>query len=241
VRTQSAVTLLAWWLGAIVPGSPAFAEPANTAAGRALRFFDSLPRQNARETLRALRPPPASPPLRARALAALPRDGILVPNDSERSKLTGLEAVLVYHERLQVFDVRVVDLPIAAVALYYRSVLLISRPALRLLSAAELQAIVAHEIGHEYFWSEFEITRAGQSHLRRQELELKCDGVAVLTLTALGLNPARLVESIRKVDRFNAFLGPAADADAYPSARDRIGFVKVLLKSIAHRGASTHR
>jgi Zn-dependent protease with chaperone function len=36
--------------------------------------------------------------------------------------------------------------------LYGRAVLLISLPALRLLRAEQLEALVAHEIAHEYWW-----------------------------------------------------------------------------------------
>jgi hypothetical protein len=44
----------------------------------------------------------------------------------------------------------------AGLAIYARSVVLITDTALRVLTATQLQAPVAHEIGHEYVWDEFE-------------------------------------------------------------------------------------
>jgi hypothetical protein len=80
---------------------------------------------------------------------------------------------------------------------------------------------VAHEIGHEYFWTDFEPTRSRRNRLGRQELELKCDGIAVLTLVALGLDSSLLIEAVRKLTRFHEMIGAATDADEYPQMSDR--------------------
>ena len=106
--------------------------------------------------------------------------------------------------------------------------ILISRPALRLVSAPELQALVAHEIGHEYFWSEFERSSAQSDKQARQELELKCDGIAVVTLVALELDPAQLTAGLRRMWRFNQARGATANADFYPPMRDRERFVAAV-------------
>jgi len=111
----------------------------------------------------------------------------------------------------------------AAVALHQRAVLLISRPALRLLSGVELRALVAHEIGHDYFWREFEETLAHGDRRGRQELELKCDGIALLTLLALGSDPALLIEGLGKLTRFNEMLGATANAATILSCRNASG------------------
>jgi hypothetical protein len=86
-----------------------------------------------------------------------------------------LERVLIYHERVEVLDVKLIDVPQAAVALHQRAVLLISRPALRVVATSELQALVAHEISHDYFWREFEDMFARGDRNGLQELELRCD------------------------------------------------------------------
>jgi hypothetical protein len=119
----------------------------------------------------------------------------------------------------------VIDVPQAAVALHQRAVLIISRPALRLLSGAELQAMVAHEVGHDFFWAEFERTLAQGDRRGRQELELKCDGIAILTLLVLRLDPVRLVDGLRKQGRYNDMLGANANAADYPPFQERQRFI----------------
>jgi hypothetical protein len=202
---------------------------------KALRFFEAHPAADADVVLRELRPPPAGVNERLRAVSVLPEKGELHPDCDERAKLSMVEAVLVYHERADVFETKLIDLPLAVVALHERTVLLISRPALRLVSGAELQALAAHEIGHDYFWTDFD--PAGRDGRGRQELELKCDGIALLTLVALGLDPGLLVEAVRKLTRFNEMLGTAADDDQYPHLYDRERFVNVLRDRILPRNA----
>jgi hypothetical protein len=65
---------------------------------------------------------------------------------------------------------------------------------------------VAHEMGHDYFWNEFQ--RARERHDTRvlKEVELKCDGVATLTLVDRGLDPRSLTSAMRKLARFNESL-----------------------------------
>ena len=47
------------------------------------------------------------------------------------------------------YDMKVVDIRYARVGVYERVDVLISKPALMLLEAEDLQALVAHEIAHE--------------------------------------------------------------------------------------------
>jgi Zn-dependent protease with chaperone function len=127
-----------------------------------------------------------------------------------------------------VFETKLIDVPQAVVALYQRAVILISRPALRLVSGAELQALVAHEIGHEYFWADFERTLERGDKLGRQELELKCDGIAVLTIIGGGGQPDQLIAGLRKMLRFNEAIGAVANAEEYPRLQDRERFVSAI-------------
>ena len=138
------------WLDDDVRLSPVPAtQPAERPSTVALRFFEALPPGNVEAALRAVRPPPIAADERTRLLAMLPEAGELVPDAAEQPKLAALEPVLAFHERHGVLAVKVIDLPQAGLVIYQRSVLLVARPALRLLSTAELQAAVAHEIGHE--------------------------------------------------------------------------------------------
>ena len=128
--------------------------------------------------------------------------GELQPTPDEAAKLGSIQRVLIYHKRQDVFEAKVIDLPQAGIVLHARSILLISRPALRELSATELQAAVAHEVGHESLLGRLRTSPGGRRH-SRQELELRCDAIAVLTLLDLGLDPGELVSAVRTVTRFN--------------------------------------
>ena len=199
----------------------------------ALRFFESLPPGDVEAALRAMRPPQIDATERQRLLAALPRKGELSPDAGEKHKLSALKRVLTYHDRHGVLDVKVIDLPQARVVFYYRAALLVTRPTLHLLSAAELQAAVAHEIGHEYFWPEYEDTSVAGSPARRQALELKCDGIAALTLLGLRLDVSSLTSAMRKTIEFNE--GVTTDTTGYPTVSERESFVRALLKMTANR------
>ena len=144
-----------------------------------------------------------------------------------------MQRVLIYHKRQDVFEAKVIDLPEAGIVLHARSILLISRPALRLLSAAELQAVVAHEVGHEYLWTEFEHLREGRDAQARQELELRCDAIAVLTLLELRLDPAQLISAVRKLTLFNELLGATVKPGIYPTTAERAQFMRRIVD--AHR------
>ena len=224
---RRAATLL-WWVIVSCGSAAPLAQPSDSAATKALRFFRALPTRNPDAVLRLLRPPPAGADERATALAVLPERGELRPDRHERAKLATFVDVLAYHDRAHVFETKLIDVPQAVVALHHRTVLLISRPALQLLSGAELQALVAHEIGHDYFWPEFERTLARGDRSGRQELELKCDGIAVLTLVALKLDLARLADGLRKQARFNEALGANANAADYPRLEERHQFIMAL-------------
>ena len=228
MRAQTAVALFTCWLATTDVSTAAHTELPDSPASRALRFFQNVRSADPQSWLQALRPTPIRPEERARALATLPESGELTPAHDEHAKLAMLAAVLVYHKRAQVFETKLIDVPQAVVALYARTVILISRPALRLVSAAELQALVAHEIGHEYFWGEFERTLERRDKRGRQELELKCDGIAVLTLIALGGDPASLRAGLRKQLRFNDAIGAIANADDYPVLQDRERFINAV-------------
>jgi hypothetical protein len=168
----------------------------------------------------------------------LPAEGELVPNATESIRLTGLRPLLVYHGRLDVVLVRVIDVPQAAIALYARSVLLLSRVALKLLTPSELQAVVAHELGHEYFWDDYQRARAAGDVFALQEVELKCDGVAALSLAAVGLNTAALDSGVRRMTQFNRAIGATANAAAYPDVEQRSRFQRAILALAVVRGAA---
>ena len=121
--------------------------------GASLRFFDQVASSDIDSTLRGLRKTPLSSAERDLTRAMLHREKALVPTAAEAKKLETLNAVLVYHERDHMFEIEVMDVPQAFIGLRARVILVISRPALKVLTASELQALIAHELGHEFLWA----------------------------------------------------------------------------------------
>ena len=232
-------TLVILRLVLLLQTSAASELPPDSPAAHALRFFAALPLTTVEGALESLRPEPIRREDKQRALASLPVEGELRPTAGEATKLESLRRVLIYHKREDVLEVKVIDLPQAAAVLYARSIVLISRPALRVLSAVELQAVVAHEIGHEYFWDEELRLRNKKDSSARREIELRCDAIAILTLLQLDLDPALVVSAAAKVTGFNERRGMRIDAEQYPTVAEREQFTRALVDLLRSRGPVT--
>ncbi len=122
-----------------------------------------------------------------------------------------------------------ITVPQAWTGLYERAVLLISLPALTLVTADELQALVAHEIGHEYVWQQYADAKSRKDAKRLRELELVCDAIAVRTLVHEGVSPWLLQTANEKVWWYNRErLGVALDQDNYPSLKQRRELIRQM-------------
>lgn len=189
--------------------------------------------------LESARPSPLSAALRARILSTLPEEGEVTNLDARsRQKLLDLEPLLNPADRTSGFVIKVIDVPQAVIALHARFVVLLSRPALVLLSSDELRALLAHEIGHEYVWSEYQ--RASRAHdaARLQDLELVCDVIAVVTLRPLGHDASPLLSGIERLIGFNRERFGAADNESsYPTVTRR----KAVARAIEQRLGSAVR
>jgi hypothetical protein len=135
-----------------------------------------------------------------------------------------------------VYDVRVVNVPVARIGLYERTVLLISGTALALLPAEDLRAQVAHEIGHEHFATEHDrATRAGDQR-RLRELELMCDAVGMVMLHDLGMDPSRLMTSVEKLTLYTRRMFQTAMVESgYPTLDERRKFAAAVRRWIVKR------
>ena len=121
--------------------------------------------------------------------------------------------------------------------------LVISETALTLVEADELQALVAHEIGHEYLGTDHERASRLGDHSRLKELELLCDAFAIVTIHGLGKDPSRLIAGIEKIMRHNQQLfGTAVNESGYPTLSERREFAPAV-RTWAARGrpANAHR
>ena len=68
----------------------------------------------------------------------------------------------------------------------------------------------------------------GKDHARRQELELRADGLAVLTLCGMGLDPERLVSAVRKTMSYNDGRIPGANVEDDVPLPERIAFIRAV-------------
>jgi hypothetical protein len=182
--------------------------------------------------LKLNRPPVLSEQAKAQIIRSLPRDGEVTKlSASERKKLSSLDLVLRLHGRGAAYVVKVVEVPEAVIVLHERSVLLISAPGLALWNAEELQALTAHEIGHEYTWEQYQLARNRKESAGLQQLELYCDGIALLTLAQIGVDPSALTGALKKGIGYNrSHLGFARNEDQYPDFKRRQRFHRAIIE-----------
>ena len=178
--------------------------------------------------LETVRPTPVSSGDKARILSSLPETGEITNLNAEAlRKLAALSRVLRATD--SVYVIKVIAVPQAAIGLHARTILLISEAALKLLNVDELQALVAHEIRARDVWLEYERAFGLADRNRLKELELVCDGIAIVTLYRLGMDPSRLMAGVDKIGRFNRKrFGTAVNEDSYPTLARRRAFAGAL-------------
>jgi hypothetical protein len=194
------------------------------------------------EVLDRHRPPPLASELAASIVAALPAEGeVKRLTVSDIQKLESVSVVLRAHGRDRVYLIKVVDSRQARVGLHARFIVLMTNTALRILSPAQLQAIVAHEIGHEYVWDDYESARQKGNRSRLRALELFCDGVAAVTLARIGTPPAALIAAVSLLDASDRLNGLASEDNSYPTVAERADFARQIMKWLAGgRSSSLH-
>jgi hypothetical protein len=209
-------------------------QPTHPAAQAALRYFDSLQDLHLDAVLDQLRRPAPSPAVRALVIRNLPKEGELIPTAHEAKKLAIIRPVVALHGRADDIEVRLITVDgHAFVGLHARTVLLISRDALGLLAADEMVAIMAHELGHDYVWDEYAKARQDHDDQRLQELELLCDGIAVMTLQKMRVDPARLISAVTKLLRHNERIRTLNYA-SYVPLDQRVRFITAVARLTAN-------
>lgn len=221
---------LFWWSGSVALRQLALTLIAINAYGQTA--FLSSPRELLATDPRAFahwldtnRPKPVSADQKAAILSSLPREGEVKPiGASSRRKLAGLNAFLRQTGHEGAFEIKVIDVADARIVLYERTVVLIPEPAFTLLGVDELQALLAHEIGHQYLSSD----RAREPALKTQrglkDLELLCDAVAIVLLRELEIDSSRLVAGIEKITKYNWLFDRDVEGRTYPSLSERRKF-----------------
>jgi hypothetical protein len=180
--------------------------------------------------------PRIDPDLKRRVIASLPREGeVKAPSPAHRKKLESVIPVLKLYGRDTDYLFKVVESPQARVAIYARFVVLVTDTALRLLTPSQLQAAVAHEIGHEYVWEEYEDARNRKDWHRIRELELFCDAVALETLVKAGTPPSALMDALLIMTSSNERNGFLTEATrhSHPTLLERSRFSKDLVQRLS--------
>ena len=194
----------------------------------ALEFFEGHDGMTIDEFLTRLRPSPITEADRARILASLPARGGIHAGSRELAKMSLGEEVLAYHARRGLITFQIIDVAPAFVGLYERAVILVSARALPLINREEFAGLVAHELGHEYFWTDYQTARQRHDGRRLRELELRCDGIAVLTMRRLGLDPERLVRAVEMLTWYNQQRRLDSDWKDYVSRDERRAFIRAV-------------
>ncbi len=189
-------------LALAVVAAPSQDARLGTEAAAALGYFPRSELASVGALLARLRPLRLRPEARSRITATLPPVGELTPSAEERAKLAAADSILAFHNRTGAVEVKLIEVFQAFVGLHGRSVVLVSQPALTVLSAAEVQALVAHELGHDYFWEEYERAAGKKDRRLIRELELRCDAISLLTLRAMKLDTKALGLALAKINRF---------------------------------------
>jgi hypothetical protein len=213
-------------------------QPTHPAAHAAMRYFESLLDLDLDAVLDQLRRPAPSPALRALVIRNLPKKGELIPTAHEAAKLAVIRPMLALHGRADDIELRLITMGgHAFVGLHARTVLLISREALGLFDADEMVAIMAHELGHDYVWGEYAKARQEHDDERLQELELRCDGIAVITLRKMHMDPARLISAATKLLRHNERIRTLNYA-SYVPLDQRVRFIIAVARLTANSGSA---
>jgi Zn-dependent protease with chaperone function len=181
-------------------------------------------------------PSPVNAETKLAILATLPAKGEAALSSRAQAKVQTLQSVLAQEGLTPTTEIRIVNLPFACAALHARVVLIISERALRVLASEELQAVAAHELGHELFWDEYYRARERNDLQAMHEVELLADAVAIRTLVRRGKDPKDLISALKKMYRYNATLPlPELDTSTHPALNERARFQQRVIGQLVTR------
>jgi len=225
-------SLALWQLGAVLIAVNGYGQTVISLSPPELLSTD--PRTFA-QWLETERPMAVPAPDKAQILRTLPTEGEVTNlSDAARRKLAALDQLLRAAGHGADYEIKVIDIPQARIGLFKRSVVLISENALALTDGEDLQALMAHELAHEYIWAEHQRATERGDHTRLKQLELMCDAIAIVILDGLGLDPSRLMTGVERITRYNQeFRGPMVDERGYPTLSERRTFARAVTAWIA--------
>jgi hypothetical protein len=81
-------------------------------------------------------------------------------------------------------------------------------------------------VAHELYWDDYRLAREPKQDDKVQEIELGCDGIAILTLIRLGLDPAQIVSALHKLARYDK---DTLGANYYAVPDERLAFARSMI------------
>lgn len=244
----SPVALAAWLLFASGTFNLLRAQSTNESASTGieaaltLQYFEKAGNGKGKlaDYLKSIRPVEISAEQRAVIVASIRKDDLVAPSPGRQAKLNGLPPVLKYHER-DALPIKILRFPgpLAWAAFLEGAAVLVSEDAMDLLTTEELQAVIAHELGHEYFAAESELARKNKQWDKVKEVELRCDAISIITMKSIGLNPNALISGVTKLTRFNQEHGVRSMPNLEPSLNDRAQFCKAMLNLTENWGVAS--
>jgi Zn-dependent protease with chaperone function len=159
------------------------------------------------------------------------KEDMIEPSAERQAKLDALHPVLEYLERDTVVEVKILRLRLAWAGFLEGAAVLVSEEAIDLLTAEELQAVVAHELAHEYFSDEYEAARKNQRYDTVKEIELRCDAISIVTMKGLRLDSGALLSGVAKLTTFNERRGFPNNPNLAPSTEERASFSRAVVES----------
>jgi len=204
---------------------------------KAFAYFEQIHNQQLDDFLRSIRPTALTHELRERVLNMLPKADLVNPSVEYEAKIESLDRILKYHQRDEIIEIKVLRANTATAVFLAGAAVLITEPALKILNAEELQAVVAHELGHEYYWNRFALARQNGDYTQMQELELRCDGIAVVALHSVGIDPKNLISAITKLNRYNEQPGSPRPPN-YVGFNERVAFIRQMIELVSSEQAS---
>lgn len=177
---------------------------------------------------------------RAQAIAALPapiRNHRVTQGKLLRRVEPILAQVLQLHERTRASQQPELflfthDTPTAQ--LWRGCVLLVSTGLAEPLYDGELAGIFAHELSHSYFEDEMAAAQQRRDTQAMRVIELKCDGVAILSVKLLGHNPAVYVKGLQRIQALCKRLSLSSSIlQSHPELVARAQFAERLIKAMS--------
>jgi hypothetical protein len=220
----------------LVPDAPGAADverarqrvPLERVGLRAFQYFARTGRRSWDDYLKSMRPGAVSADKKARLLAMVRKEDLIEPSAKRQGKLDALRPVLEYLERNNAIEIKILRLRLAWAGFLGGAVVLVSEEAIDLLTAEELQAVVAHELAHEYFSDEYEAARANNQYDTVKEIELRCDAVSIITMKALRLDSDALLSGVSKLTKFNERRGFPNNPNFVSSVQERTNFSRAV-------------